>query len=132
MKYIYLLLLLAAIHSKAQYKGGVNDGSAVSTIIQTQNPLNNIYKGGANDGFHTIQTSTQNPLNNIYNGGVNDGFSVVMITGQNPLGNIYAGGNNDGFASGMVINQNTLQPARWFRLCDTLAGHSRLTKFDQV
>jgi hypothetical protein len=104
---IFLLLIVAANFSRAQYTGGSGDGSSVSQVTN-QNPLPNIYHGGSDDGVSNSSVTNQNPLPNIYHGGNDDGSSNSSVTNQNPLPNIYHGGSDDGSSNSSVTNQNPL------------------------
>ncbi|HTO16264.1 MAG TPA: T9SS type A sorting domain-containing protein [Edaphocola sp.] len=106
--YLILPLFLFIFHpniSKAQYKGGIDDGAAIKTS-SNQNQTPNIYKGSNNDGHASKLVINQNPIPNIYTGGGNDGVASKFISSQNTLPNIYAGGGNDGTAIFSVLSLN--------------------------
>ena len=101
------MFLIAFTGVKAQYLGGTDDGFGTSQA-QNQNALQNIYGGGADDGFNqAVTATTQNPLANLYTGGTDDGFAAVTALLQNSLPNIYAGGTDDGFNHSLALSQNT-------------------------
>lgn len=92
----------------AQYKGGNGDG-AVTKIMLSLNPLNNIYAGTFNDGFASAKIMGINPMPNIYAGKNGDGFGYALSQLQNFQANIYAGGTGDGSNYLAVLQENKLQ-----------------------
>jgi hypothetical protein len=86
------------------YKGGINDGFALSSFDQGPiPPLLAIYQGGIDDGFAStcFDQGPNPPLLAMYQGGIDDGFaSTSFDQGPNPpLLAMYQGGIDDGFAS---------------------------------
>lgn len=105
-RYIYfILLMLITNRAEAQYKGGIEDGTAIKSS-PSQNQTPNIFKGGNNDGHAYLLISGQNQSPGIYFGGGNDGVATRLISGLNESPNIYTGGGNDGTAIANVLSLN--------------------------
>lgn len=89
------------------YRGGNDDGyRSVNALNQNNTP--GMYKGGADDGYGGSTALLQNAIPNIYKGGNNDGHDMKTALLQNTVPNIYKGGNNDGHDMKTTLLQNTV------------------------
>ena len=102
---ILCLLLLCGFAAQAQFKGGADDGHAISAIAVAQQLGFNIFRGGTDDGINTATISAQ-PLGvSIFKGGADDGISSQINNAQ-PLGvSIFKGGADDGISISSITAQ---------------------------
>jgi hypothetical protein len=99
-KLLSLLLVVFPLAAICQYRGGANDGFALTNLPKTSITDNNAFRGGANDGFALTNLPKTNITDaNAFVGGSNDGFAVLNLPKTNITdASAFIGGSNDGFA----------------------------------
>ena len=104
-----LIGLLSVNISKAQFRGGADDGVS-STTAANQLLGQNIFRGGADDGHSFAFAANLNMGQNIFSGGVDDGFAMSFSPFLSMGQNIFTGGVDDGttfaFSSNQPMGQN--------------------------
>jgi hypothetical protein len=108
LKQLTILLLLTPLVGICQYRGGSNDGFALTNLPKANITDDNAFRGGADDGFHVAflpKTSITDA--NAFKGGSDDGFALTNLPKTNITdGNAFRGGSNDGFAQANLPKTN--------------------------
>jgi hypothetical protein len=108
IKLLIMLFLVTPLAVQCQYRGGTNDGFALSNLPKTNITDNNAFRGGADDGFGLTNLPKTNLTDdNAFKGGNDDGFSNIFLPKTSITdSNAFRGGNDDGFALNILPKTN--------------------------